>query len=42
VSGKTDYLLAGDAAGSKLVKAQKLEVPVIDEEQLLDLVGDNR
>lgn len=30
ISKKTDYLLAGDAAGSKLAKAEKLGVPVLD------------
>jgi len=34
VSGKLDYLLVGDNAGSKLAKAEKLGVAVIDEEQL--------
>ena len=34
VSGKTDYLLAGERAGSKLAKAEKLGVPVLDEEAL--------
>jgi len=34
VSGNTDYLLAGEKAGSKLTKAEKLDVPVIDEDRL--------
>lgn len=37
VSSKTDYLLAGEAAGSKLTKAEKLGVPVISESDLIDL-----
>ena len=36
VSKKTDYVLAGEAAGSKLAKAQQLGIPVIDEQTLLD------
>ena len=34
VSGNTDYLLAGESAGSKLAKAEKLNVPVLDEAAL--------
>ena len=39
VSKKTDYVLAGEKAGSKLDKAQKLEVPVLDEAAFLKLIG---
>ncbi len=39
VSKKTDYLLAGDSAGSKLEKAQRLGVPVLDEAGLLGLLS---
>jgi len=38
VSKKTSYLVAGDSPGSKLAKAEKFEVPVLDEAALLDLL----
>ena len=40
VSKKTDYLVAGEAAGSKLTKAEKLSISVIDEAELLRLCGE--
>ena len=39
VSKKTDYLLAGEASGSKLEKARRLLVPVLDEDGLIDLLA---
>ena len=38
VSKKTDYLLAGEAAGSKLTRAESLGVTVISEEELLKMI----
>jgi DNA ligase (NAD+) len=35
VSKKTDYVLAGEDAGSKLVKANELGVAVIDEDEFM-------
>ncbi len=39
VSKKTDFVLAGREAGSKLDKAQKLGVKVINEKQFLEMLG---
>ena len=38
VSKKTDYVLAGESAGSKLTKAQTLGVKIISEEDLLNMI----
>ena len=38
VSKKTSYVVAGEAAGSKLTKANELGIPVIDEEALLKML----
>jgi DNA ligase (NAD+) len=42
VSKKTDFLVAGEKAGSKLTKAQKLGVSVITESEFEQLVGGQR
>ena len=39
VSKKTSYLLCGTDAGSKLKKAQDLDIPVINEEEFLAMIN---
>lgn len=40
VSSKTDFLLAGEAAGSKYDKARELDIPVLNEKEFLEMIGE--
>lgn len=40
VSSKTDFLLAGEGGGSKRTKAENLQVPILNEEDLQELLGE--
>ena len=40
MSGKTDYLVAGEAAGSKLEKAEKIGVTILGEAEFRKLLED--
>lgn len=39
VTAKTDYVVAGPGAGTKLEKARKLEITVLDEDAFFELIG---
>ncbi|MCF8090680.1 MAG: NAD-dependent DNA ligase LigA [Desulfotignum sp.] len=39
VSARTDFLVAGKEAGSKLAKARALHIPVLDEDRFLEMLG---
>ena len=39
ISGNLDYLLAGESAGSKLDKANRIGVKIISEKELSSLIG---
>ena len=40
VSKKTDYVILGDNPGSKYDKAIKLNIPILNEEEILDMLNE--
>jgi len=42
VSSKTDYLLAGESAGSKYDKAMELGIPILDEGRFLEMIEEGQ
>ena len=40
VSSRTDFLVAGDSAGSKLEKARDLGITILNEEEFIKLLGE--
>ena len=39
VTKKTDYLICGQKAGSKLAKAQQLGIPLLTEQEFMDMIA---
>ena len=42
VSKKTDFVLAGNEAGSKLTKAQELNVPILQNEEVFEFIQEKK
>ncbi len=39
ISSKTDFLLAGNSPGSKLTKAEQLDISILSEEEIVELIS---